>query len=78
MLAAENSGIDFGPINAHETREVVEILDDDHINLQAPGGAFFRWDSSSREHVNVTYSYVDSTHFWISTESSCGLRYGST
>ena len=33
MLAAENSGIDFGPINAHETREVVEILDDDDKDI---------------------------------------------
>ncbi len=49
-----------------------------HINLQAPGGAFFQWDLSWCEHVNVTYSYVDSTCFWISTESSCGLQYGST
>ena len=23
-------------------------------------------------------SYVDSTSFWISTDCSCGLRYGST
>jgi hypothetical protein len=35
-----------------------------HVNhLQAPCGAFLRWDLSWREHVNVTYSYVDSTHF---------------
>ncbi len=33
MLAAENSGIDFGPINAHETREVVELLDDDDEDI---------------------------------------------
>ena len=33
MLAAENSGIDFGPINAHETREVLEILDDDDEDI---------------------------------------------
>ncbi len=28
-LAAENSGMEFGPINVHETREVIELLDDD-------------------------------------------------
>ena len=33
MLAAENSGIDFGPINEHETREVVELLDDDDEDI---------------------------------------------
>jgi len=33
VLAAENSGIDFGPINAHETREVVELLDDDDEDI---------------------------------------------
>jgi hypothetical protein len=27
-LAAENSGIVFGPINAHKTREVIELPDD--------------------------------------------------
>jgi hypothetical protein len=32
-LAAENSGIDFGPINAHETREVIELLDDDDEDI---------------------------------------------
>ena len=30
------------------------------------------------KHVNVTYSYVVSTYFWISTCCSCGLQYGST
>ncbi len=50
-----------------------------HVNhLQAPCGAFFRWDLSWREHVNFTYSYVDSTRFWISTCCSYGLQYGST
>ena len=29
MLAAENSGIEFGRINPHKTREVIELLDDD-------------------------------------------------
>jgi hypothetical protein len=49
-----------------------------HVNhLQAPCGAFLQWDLSWREHVNVTYSYVDSTRFWILTCSSCGLQYGS-
>jgi hypothetical protein len=33
VLAAENSGIDFGPINAHETCEVVELLDDDNKDI---------------------------------------------
>jgi len=33
VLAAENSGIDFGPINAHKTREVVELLDDDEDDI---------------------------------------------
>jgi hypothetical protein len=28
-LAAENSGMEFGPINICETREVIELLDDD-------------------------------------------------
>ena len=28
-LAAENSGMEFGPINARETNEVIELLDDD-------------------------------------------------
>ncbi len=28
-LAAENSGMEFGPINACETREVIELLDDE-------------------------------------------------
>jgi hypothetical protein len=28
-LAAENSGMEFGPINARETREVIELLNDD-------------------------------------------------
>jgi hypothetical protein len=32
-LAAENSGIDFGAINAHETPEVVELLDDDDEDI---------------------------------------------
>ena len=32
-LAAENSGIDFGAINAHKTREVVELLDDDDEDI---------------------------------------------
>ncbi len=50
-----------------------------HVNhLQAPCGAFLRWDLSWHELVNVTNSYVDSTRFWISTVCSCGLRYGST
>jgi hypothetical protein len=45
-----------------------------HVNhLQAPCGAFFQWDLSWGEHVSVTYSYVDSTRFWISTVYSCGL-----
>jgi hypothetical protein len=26
-------------------------------------GAFFLWDLGCREHVNVTYSYIDSTLF---------------
>jgi hypothetical protein len=35
-----------------------------HVNhLQVPCGAFFRWDLSWGEHVNVTYSYLDSTRF---------------
>jgi hypothetical protein len=29
VLAAENSGMEFRPINACETREVIELLDDD-------------------------------------------------
>ncbi len=33
MLAAENLGVDFGPINAFETREVVELLDDDDKDI---------------------------------------------
>jgi hypothetical protein len=50
-----------------------------HVNhLQAPCRAFFRWDLSWREHVNVTYSYNDSTRFSISACCSSGLRYGST
>jgi hypothetical protein len=50
-----------------------------HVNnLQAPCRAFLWWDLSWREHVNVTYSYLDSTCFWISTVCSCGLQYGST
>jgi hypothetical protein len=50
-----------------------------HVNhLQAPCRAFLRWDLSWREHVNVTYSYVNSTCFWILTVCSCGLQYGST
>jgi len=28
-LAAENSGMEFGPINVRETREVIELIDDD-------------------------------------------------
>ncbi len=28
-LAAENLGMEFGPINARETREVIKLLDDD-------------------------------------------------
>jgi hypothetical protein len=28
-LAAENSGMEFGPINVRETREVIELMDDD-------------------------------------------------
>jgi hypothetical protein len=28
-LAAENSGMEFGPINIRETREVIELMDDD-------------------------------------------------
>jgi hypothetical protein len=28
-LAAENSGMEFGPINARKTREVIKLLDDD-------------------------------------------------
>ncbi len=49
-----------------------------HVNhLQAPCGAFFWWDLSWGEQYNVTYSYVYSTRFWISTVSSCGLQYGS-
>ena len=28
-LAAENSGMEFGPINVRETREIIELLDDD-------------------------------------------------
>jgi hypothetical protein len=50
-----------------------------HVNhLQAPCGAFLRWDLSWHELVNVTNSYVHSTRFLISTCSTCGLRYGST
>ncbi len=53
--------------------------DDIHVNyVQVPCGAFFQWDLSWGEHVNVTHSYVNSTHFWISTVFSCGLQYGST
>jgi hypothetical protein len=37
-------------------------------------GKFSNW----REHVNVTYSYVNSTRFLISTVSTCVLQYGST
>jgi len=33
VLAAENSGIDFGLINAHEIREVVELLDDNDEDI---------------------------------------------
>ncbi len=32
-LAAENSGIKFGPINAHKTREVIKLLDDDDKDI---------------------------------------------
>jgi hypothetical protein len=49
-----------------------------HVNhFQVPCRAFFRWDLSWRELVNVTNSYVDSTHFLISTCSTSGLHYGS-
>jgi hypothetical protein len=34
--------------------------------------------SNWREHVNVTYSYVQFTRFLMSTVSTCGLQYGST
>jgi hypothetical protein len=37
-------------------------------------GNFSNW----HEHVNVTYSYIDSTHFSISNVSTCRLQYGST
>jgi hypothetical protein len=50
-----------------------------HVNhLQAPCGAFLRWDLSWHELVNVTNSYVNSTRFFISTCSTCGFQYGST
>jgi hypothetical protein len=32
-LAAENSGMEFGPINVCETREVIELLDDDNEDV---------------------------------------------
>jgi hypothetical protein len=32
-LAAENSGIESGPINAHKTREVIDLLDDDDKDI---------------------------------------------
>jgi hypothetical protein len=32
-LAAENSGMEFGPINVRETREVIELLDDDDEDI---------------------------------------------
>jgi hypothetical protein len=35
-------------------------------------GNFSNW----HEHVNVSYSYVNSTCFLISIVSTCGLRYG--
>jgi hypothetical protein len=33
VLAAENLGIEFGPIDAHKTREVIELLDDDDKDI---------------------------------------------
>ena len=32
-LAAENLGMEFGPINVCETREVIELLDDDNEDV---------------------------------------------
>ncbi len=33
MLAAENLGIEFGPVDTHERREVIELLDDDDEDI---------------------------------------------
>ena len=33
MLASENSGIEFEPVNVHKTREVTKLLDDDDKDI---------------------------------------------
>jgi hypothetical protein len=33
MLAAENSGIEFGPVDTHERCEVIKLLDDDDQDI---------------------------------------------